>query len=72
MICHVTEDDGRTAYVTGMYPSAAATNYAAVIEPEPMHQARYVTVRLWPFAFLRRGDRFGVVNHGTSCCAYEV
>ncbi len=62
MIYTVREEGREPRKVSGHYPSAAATNYAAVCEPEPKHVARIVKVRQWPLGLVHY--TFEVVNHG--------
>lgn len=67
MAAFEVRESGRSKRVVrALYPSAAATNYVAVCEPEPMHVQRVVLVRAWP-GWFRRWERFLVVNHGSAC-----
>lgn len=67
MAAFEVKESGRAKRVIrALYPSAAATNYVAVCEPEPLHIQRTVLVRAWP-GWLRRWQVFLVVNHAHVC-----
>jgi hypothetical protein len=59
----VREEGRKPRVLVAAYPSAAATNYVAVCEPEPMHVKRYVKVRAWPFGLVHHTVE--VENAGT-------
>ena len=69
MLYRVVEGS-RSRLVSGAYPSAAATNYAAAYEPHPQRAVRVVSVRQWPLGLRRQ--YFRVVNSGQVCCATPI